>query len=91
MNKKSLVEFMAEDCGMSKKDAGLVINSFLAGVTKGLVEDGSVTLVGFGTFKAVDVDARTARNPKTGDPVDVPAKRVPRWKASNKLKEKVNV
>ena len=90
MTKKDLIDFMADDLGMTKKDAGLVITSFLKGVTKGIVVDGKVVLVGFGTFKAVEVAAREARNPKTRELIQVPAKRVPRFKASNKLKEDVN-
>jgi DNA-binding protein HU-beta len=91
MTKKDLVDFMAGDLGMTKKDAGMVITSFLKGVTKGIVEDGKTVLVGFGTFKAVDVAACERRNPRTQAVVQVPAKRVPRFKASNKLKEVVNV
>jgi len=88
MNKKGLTDYVADEAGITKKDANALIGVVLAGVTKGITEEGKVTLVGFGTFSVVARAARKARNPKTGEPIDVPAKTVPKFKPSKALKEK---
>jgi DNA-binding protein HU-beta len=80
---------VAEEGGVTKKDARIVIGTVLDGVSKGLKEDGKVTLVDFGTFSVVERKARKARNPQTGEEIDVPAKRVPKFKASKALKTSV--
>jgi DNA-binding protein HU-beta len=87
MNKKDLKDFVSEELGSTKAEAGLVINTVLDGIVTGLETDGKVTLVGFGTFTAVKRSARKARNPKTGEPIDVPEKVVPKFKASAKMKD----
>ena len=89
MNKKDLINFVAEETGATKKDSGLMVDAVIAGIKAGIINDGKVGLVGFGTFKAVPRKARTARNPQTGEPVEVPARMVPAWKPSKLLKEKV--
>jgi DNA-binding protein HU-beta len=89
MNKKDLKNYVAENAGVTKAEAGIMIDSVLDGIKAGLAEDAKVTLVGFGTFTAVKRAARKARNPKTGEPVDVPEKVVPKFKASAKMKEVV--
>lgn len=90
MNKKTLKDNVAATLGVSKREAGLAIDAVIHGIVDGLVEDGKVTLVGFGTFTSVVRAARTARNPKTGDPIEVPEKVVPKFKPSAKLKEIVD-
>ena len=89
MNKKDLTNFVAaeENANITKKDANLVIGHVMNGIKSGLLEDGKVTLVGFGTFTIVLRKARKARNPQTGAPIDVPAKFVPKFKASKALKD----
>lgn len=89
MNKKALTNKVAEAAGITKKDANLVIGHVMTGIKEGLFEDGKVTLVGFGTFKVVLRAARKARNPQTGEPIDVPAKMVPKFKASKAMRELV--
>lgn len=87
MNKADLKNFIADEIdGVTKKEAGMLIDTFLDGVREGLLTDGKVTLVGFGTFKLAIQKARKARNPQTGEPVDVPQKTVPKFRASDKLK-----
>jgi DNA-binding protein HU-beta len=75
---------------MTKKDARIAVNVVVSGIEKGLIEDEKVTLVGFGTFSTVDRAARKGRNPKTGDELQIPAKTVPKFKASKGLKESVD-
>ena len=87
MNKKSLTNKVAEAAQITKKDANLVIGHVLEGIKAGLIEDGKVTLVGFGTFKVVQRAARKVRNPQTGEAINVPAKMVPKFKASKAMRE----
>ena len=87
MNKKALTNKVAEAAEITKKDANLIIGHVMTGIKEGLFEDGKVTLVGFGTFKVVLRAARKARNPQTGEPIDVPAKMVPKFKPSKAMKE----
>jgi DNA-binding protein HU-beta len=89
MNKKELVDFVSEDTGLKKKDAKVVIDSVLSGISTGLVESGKVTLVGFGSFTTTVRAARKGRNPQTGEALDIPEKRVPKFKASQALKDAV--
>jgi DNA-binding protein HU-beta len=86
MNKASLIEFVAGQEQVTKKAAKDIIETVLEGIVTGMESDGKVTLVGFGTFQLVNKDARTARNPKTGAPVAVPAKIVPKFRPSAGLK-----
>lgn len=89
MNKTDLIAFVSEELGETKKMSKAAVDAVLAGVGAGLVRDGDVTLVGFGKFQVKDRKARTARNPKTGESIQVPAKKVPTFKASQALKDAV--
>ena len=90
MTKAELVEFIAEKADLTKADAGRALDAMVEGVTKGLKENGKVTLVGFGTFSAKKREARTGRNPQTGETVQIAARVVPGFKAGNKLKDALN-
>lgn len=90
MTKAELVEFMAEKADLTKADAGRALDAMVEGVTKGLKEDGKVTLVGFGTFTAKKREAREGRNPQTGETVKIAARVVPGFKAGSKLKDALN-
>lgn len=87
MNKKGLTDFVAEEAGITKKDANALIGVVLNGIKTGITGEGKVTLVGFGTFSVVKRAARMARNPKTGEAISVPEKTVPKFKPSKALKE----
>ena len=91
MTKAELIEQMAKDAKISKAAAGAALDSFIGGVTKALKKkDGKVTLVGFGTFAVKERAARTGRNPRTGDPIEIAAAKIPNFKAGKALKDAVN-
>ena len=89
MNKGELIESVAKDVGISKALAGKVLDSTIDTVTKGLAKGERVALVGFGTFSVSTRKARTGRNPRTGKEIRIPAKKVARFKAGNKLGQAV--
>jgi len=90
MTKAELVDFIAEKADLTKADAGRALDAMVEGVTTGLKKEGKVTLVGFGTFTAKKREARTGRNPQTGETVEIAARVVPGFKAGNKLKDALN-
>ena len=90
MTKAELIEFIAENADLTKADAGRALEATVEGIVSGLKKKGKVTLVGFGTFSAKEVEARVGRNPQTGDPVKIPAHVAPKFKAGNKLKDALN-
>jgi len=90
MTKAELVELIASETGISKKDTGVIVNLILENIGRALVSSDKVELRGFGSFKVKQRRSRQARNPRTGAAVDVPAKKVPYFKASNELKIRLN-
>ena len=90
MNKSELIEKVAAAADLSKADAGRALDAVLSTVTDALKEGDSVVLVGFGTFSVKDRAARTGRNPQTGKTIEIPAARVPGFKAGKALKDAVN-
>ena len=90
MTKAELVEIIASQTGVSKKDTGLIVNLILENIGRALVSEDKVELRGFGSFKIKNRRARMARNPRTGASVMVSAKKVPYFKASNELKGRLN-
>ena len=89
MTKTELVEFMAEKAEVSKAEAGRLLDAFIEGVTKGLVEEGKVALTGFLTFEKKMREERSARNPQTGETITIPARNAVTVKVGSKLKEAV--
>ena len=90
MKKVELIEKMAQDADISKIAASNALNSFLTNVTNALKEEGGkVTLVGFGTFSTVHRNARTGRNPQTGEPIDIKECNVVKFKPGKQLKDAV--
>ncbi len=90
MSRTQLVEFMAEEAGLTKADAARALDAFQKATVKGLKEEGKVTVTGFLTFTAKDKEASTGRNPRTGEAVEIPARTVVTIKAGSKLKEALN-
>ena len=87
MNKTELVAVVAENAGLTKKDAERVINASIDAITAALIKGEKVQLSGFGTFEAKEREARIGRNPHTKEAIDIPATRVPAFKASKALKD----
>ena len=90
MNKAELINAIADETGLSKKDTEATINSFVNVVTNALENKDKVQLVGFGTFETRERAAKTGRNPQTGAELKIAAATVPAFKAGKALKEKVN-
>ena len=89
MNKTELVAAMAEQTGLSKKDAEAALKAFTDVVAEELKKGEKVQLVGFGTFEARKRAARTGRNPQTGATLKIAAKTVPAFTAGKKFKDQV--
>ncbi len=89
MNKSDLVEKIAKDASLSKAAAEKALNSFTEGVKSALKKGQTVTLVGFGTFGISKRAARTGRNPATGATIKISARKVPKFKAGQALKDAV--
>lgn len=89
MNKAELVAQLAEEAGITKTQANAALDSFIDTVTKTLKKGDKVTLVGFGTFSVSKRQARTGRNPQTGEAIKIKAKKVARFKAGKELSGKL--
>ena len=89
MNKTELIAAAAEGAGLTKKDTERVINAAIDAVTAALVKGDKVQVSGFGTFETKEREARVGRNPHTKEAIEIPATRVPAFKASKALKDVV--
>ena len=90
MNKGQLVDSVAKKANITSKQAQLAVNAFIDTVKETLAQGESVALIGFGTFLVRDRAARTGRNPRTKEIVQIPAVKVPAFKAGAPLKDAVN-
>jgi len=90
MNKTELVAAMAEQSGLTKKDAESALNAFTDVVTAEMKNGGKIQLVGFGTFEVAERAAREGRNPATKQTITIPASKVPKFKAGKALKDAIN-
>ncbi len=90
MNKSELVAAIAEQAGLTKKDAEAAVKAFVDVVSNELKEGGKVQLVGFGTFEVSERAARDGRNPQTGKAMKIKASKAPKFKAGKALKDYVN-
>ena len=89
MNKTELIAIAAENAGLTKKDTERVLNAAIDAITLALVRGEKVQLSGFGTFETKDREARVGRNPHTKEAIEIPATRVPSFKASKALKDTI--
>lgn len=98
ITKTDLVDQIADRTGLTKKDSKAALNSVLEIITDNLAEEAKkseddrskVQLIGFGSFEVRDRSARMGRNPQTGEEMEIPARKVPAFKAGKSLKESVN-
>ena len=89
MNKAELIAAVAEKASLSKKDSEAAVNAALDAITAALKDGDKVQLVGFGSFEVKKRAARTGRNPRTKEVVEIPASQVPVFKAGKALKDAV--
>jgi DNA-binding protein HU-beta len=89
MNKSELLSAIASESGLSKVDAKKALDAFISTVSSALQKDDKIVLVGFGTFSVVDRSARTGINPATQKSIQIPAKKVVKFKAGSELAESV--
>jgi nucleoid DNA-binding protein len=87
MTKADIVDEIAERTGLTKKDVADTVDQFLDAVSRALAGGKHIEIRGFGTFKVKDRKSRLARNPRTGESVPVPPRRVPVFKVSKELKD----
>lgn len=90
MNKSEMIDMVAEAADISKAAAGRAVDAVFEGITSSLKGGDSVTLVGFGTFSISDRAARSGRNPRTGETIQIKASKMPKFKAGKALKDAVN-
>lgn len=89
MNKSELIDAVASSTDLSKAAAGKAVDATLTAISGALEEGDQVTLIGFGTFTVRERAARTGRDPRTGDPIEIPATKTPAFKAGKALKDAV--
>lgn len=87
MTKNDLVAKIAKDSGITKAQAAKAVNAMISAIEKSLKSGQKVTFVGFGTFKVAERKARNGRNPKTGEIIKIPKKKVPKFVPGKRLRE----
>lgn len=90
MNKAELTDAVAASANLTKSDAGNAVDAVFGAVESALAKGDSVSLIGFGTFSVSDRAARTGRNPRTGETIQIAASRAAKFKAGKALKDAVN-
>ena len=90
MNKNDLVSSVAEASGLTKADAGRAVDGVFDTIASALSSGDDVRIVGFGSFSVANRAARTGRNPRTGEEIQIPASKQPKFKAGAPLKASVN-
>jgi DNA-binding protein HU-beta len=90
VNKQDLIASVAEGAGLSKSDAGSAVEAMLDSITAAMKSGDDVRLVGFGTFSVAARAASEGRNPRTGEKINIPASKQPKFKAGKGLKDALN-
>jgi DNA-binding protein HU-beta len=90
VNKNDLIAEVANSAGLSKADAGKAVDGVFDAISGSLQGGGEVRIVGFGTFSVANRKATTGRNPRTGETIQIPASKQPKFKAGKGLKDAVN-
>ena len=91
MTKQDMINMMAKEARISKAAAGRALEAYIEAVGEELKKTGKLGLVGFGTFSCVQRKARTGRNPKTGSAINIPSKKVVRFRPGKGLNDVVNI
>lgn len=89
MTKEEMIAMMAAESGISKRQAGDALQAFMEGITTTLTKGSKVSFAGFGTFNVSSRKARAGRNPQTGATIQIPATKVPVFRAGKHLKDAV--
>lgn len=89
MTKKEMSAYVAEKAALNKKDAEAAMNAVFDCIVQALQNEGKIQIVGFGNFEVKERAARMGKNPRTGEPVEIPACKVPSFKAGKALKDAV--
>jgi DNA-binding protein HU-beta len=90
LNKNDLIAAVMNDASLSKRDASNAVDGVFSAITDALKGGQEVRLVGFGTFSVAHRAASQGRNPRTGEPIEIPASKQPKFKAGKALKDSVN-
>jgi DNA-binding protein HU-beta len=90
MNKTDLIEVVAKEADLKKKDAEIAVSAVIAAIENALVAGDKVSLVGFGTFEVKATAAKTGINPQTKEKIQIPAKKAVKFSVGKALKDKVN-
>ena len=90
MNKTELIEIVSKNAELTKKESAAAVDALLDGIVEGLVKDGKVQLIDFGSFEVRTRTARTGRNPRTGEQIKIKASKAPAFKAGKDMKDAVN-
>ena len=90
MNKSDLTSHLAAQASLSRTEASFVVNAVFSAITDALAKGEPVAIAGFGTFTTRTRAARQGRNPRTGERIDIPASRVPSFKAAKALRDAVD-
>lgn len=90
MNKTELIAAVAEKAEMTKADAGKAVEAIISAVTEAMAEGDKVQIANFGTFEVRERAARVGKNPRTKEEIEIPASKVPAFKAGKRLKDSVN-
>jgi len=89
MNKTDLIQTVADKAALSKKDSEKAVNAVLDGIMETVADGEKVQIIGFGTFERRERAAKMGRNPSTGEKIEIPATRVPAFKAGKAFKERI--
>ena len=88
-NKGDMVDAIAQEAGITKKQAGIALNTAINCVVETLKQGDNLSIIGFGTFSVGQRSSRTGRNPQTGETLQIPARKVPKFKAGKALRDAV--
>jgi len=89
VTKTELVDKVAKSTNATKTEVAETLEAIIETIKQAIKEENKVTLIGFGTFSVTDRKARKGRNPKTGEPIDIPASRVPKFSPSETFKKEL--